>query len=98
MLVREDVVNKKDYKGWVCEFGLGLFGWLETLPCYDERGKPVELKHAVPLVYYPVEELDEIEARVRKDGFHFAHSTIHYVDGCHIPKGCEMRALVKDVA
>ena len=91
-------MNKDDYMDWVCKFGLGLYSWLKTLPFYDERGKPVELKYAVPLVYYSIAERNEIEARVKRDGFHFSPSTIFYVDGFHIPKGHEMRALVKDVA
>ena len=90
-------MNKKEYMKWVCKFGLGFFSWLKILPCCDEQGKPITLKHAVPLVYYPIAKRDKIVARVKAKGFHFANSTILYVTGYHIPKGYEMRALVKTV-
>lgn len=91
-------MTKNNYTEQVWKFGLEFFSWLETLPCFDAMGEPVELKYAVPLVHYPIAERDEIVARVKGEGFHFAPSTIMYVDGCHIPKGHELRALVKDAA
>lgn len=91
-------MKKKDYKSWVCKFGLGLFDWLKVLPLYGDNGKPVTLTHPVPLVYFPNADYAAVEARVKAEGFHLAWSTIHYVDGYHIPKGYTMKALVKDVA
>jgi len=89
-------MNKSDYISAVSKFGLGFFDWLKVLPFYGGDNKPVTLKHAVPIVHYPISERAKIEARIKAGGFHFAPSTLHYVAGYHIPEGHEMRAFVKD--
>jgi len=91
-------MKKKEYMSWVAKFGMGFFSWLKVLPLYGEDGKPVTLTNPVPIVHFPVSELSVIEAAVKAAGFHFAWSTLHYVDGYHIPKGHTMKALVKDTA
>ena len=89
-------MKKKEYLKWVKEFGLNFFSWLEVLPYYDEEGQPVTLKYPVPIVHFPRAEQVEIVAKIKAEGFHFASSTLHYVEGYHIPKGHTMFALVKD--
>ena len=90
-------MNKKDYKSWVCKFGLGYFSWLSVLPVCDTNGNVITLKHPVPLVYFPIADCDKVTAKIEKAGFHFANSTLHYLAGYHIPAKNMMRALVKDV-
>jgi len=89
-------MNKKDYKSWVCKFGMGLHSWLKVLPLYGEDGKPVTLTNPVPIVHFPLEKFKEFEEMIKAEGFHFAWSTLHYVDGYDVPKGHTMKALVKD--
>ena len=90
-------MKKREYESWVSKFGMGFHSWLKVLPLYGEDGKPVTLTDAVPLVYFPLENFNEMEKKVKAEGFHFAWSTVHYVDGYDIPKGYTMKALVKDV-
>lgn len=89
-------MKKKDYKDWVAKFGLSFFDWLKVLPFYGQDGKPVTLTNAVPIVHFPLAELAVVEAKVKAEGFHFEWSTLHYVDGYHVPKGHTMKALIKD--